>query len=84
MGFEKILGVSQVTFFLVALFWISVAIGTLGIHLLDSPLVAVIIAFLTIATSSLIGSMGWQVLILPSIIILCITAAVYLKNRGRL
>jgi hypothetical protein len=67
-------GVSQMALFIIVFFWVAVFLtifgGSIGI-----PFVSAILVFFVIGTAILIGSFGWQFLILPALLI--IAAAVF-------
>jgi len=67
---ENVFGVPHQWFFFIVLFWIVLAVAILGIGALyDNAIVMVIVSF-TIGTTLLIGHFGWEVLILPSLVVL--------------
>ena len=70
MHTEFIFGVPHIWFFLITIFWIAVAVVIFGAESLDDGTVGILICFFTFGTTVLIGRFGWQILILPSLVII--------------
>lgn len=77
---DVIFGVPHELFIFIIFFWITVAAIVFGLDALaDNGVFSIIIVFFTIGTTMLIGHFGWQILILPSLVI--ISTAVFLVWR---
>jgi hypothetical protein len=71
---QNVFGVPHQWFILIALFWIALAVVILGSEVLYDNAFVMVLVFLTIGTSMLIGHFGWEVLILPSLVVLSVVA----------
>jgi hypothetical protein len=75
----KLFGVSEIWMFMIMLFFFILAELAFGKGSTNDTTIGLIVVFLTLGTSLLIGHFGWQILIIPSSIILLATAWVVWK-----
>ena len=68
----EVFGVPQVWFILIAGFWIAVGLLILGPDLLATTIGTALFVFFLLGTTILVGQFGWQILILPSVVILSV------------
>ena len=79
MSGATIYGVSVEAVVLIVFFFIVVAMLLFGPNCLNDGAIATVIVFLTFGLTLLIGYFGWAILIIPSVIILLITAVFILR-----
>lgn len=69
---EGVFGVSAKWAIFIIVFWIVLAIVVLGPDALYDNTVAIVATFLALGTTLLIGHFGWEILILPSLVVLSV------------
>ena len=64
--FQSFWGISVKLFFVILLFYITIAMLIFGLNALYDEVLVMVITFLTIGTTVLIGCLGWQILVIPA------------------
>jgi hypothetical protein len=81
-AFEIYWGVSEKWFAIIALFYCTMTMLIFGADALHNAAMVMVILFLTLGTALLVGSLGWQVLVIPSLIVILATLVLILRLRG--
>jgi hypothetical protein len=76
---DKVFGVPVVWIVFITLFFFVIAEIIFGPDSMGNGTIRLIVVFLSISVTFLVGSFGWQILIIPSSIILLATAWVVWK-----
>lgn len=79
MHTEVIFGVSEGHFIIITLFWIVVLAALFGFDCFANGVGAALLAFFILGTAFIIGNFGWQIFILPSLVILSIAVLLFWK-----
>ena len=74
-----LLNVSESVIGIIVFFWMFLAIMIFGIECIGKSNVLILVVFMSLITTLIIGTFGWQILIIPSIII--IIGSVFLIRR---
>ena len=79
MNTEVIFGVPEGYFIIITLFWIAVLAGLFGLDCFANGVGAALLAFFILGTAFIVGQFGWQIFILPSLVILSIVVLLFWK-----